>query len=248
MIRFSSTVIRSMMPTARVRPSSSNPALMPRIRSGQASSPPASSVPPTFCAMDSLIRARFTMHSRSTAACTCTNSSARRPLSGVSSVAATSAAWPASRRRGTIRRSRLPSRRSSTLISVVAMSISSDSVGETRCSAISLSRSVSVCTLARRSPRPSTPSVSPILRKSSTCGASSPGWPLPRRIKISSVSLTLPRSSRIAAATVCINLMLGADKVSRSSSTARSTGRSSSRRKEPRTAETLGPWLCERAM
>ena len=40
---------------------------MPRISSCQLSRPAASSVPPTFCVIASLMRARFRMHSRSTA-------------------------------------------------------------------------------------------------------------------------------------------------------------------------------------
>ncbi len=62
-------------------------------------------------------------------------------------------------------------------------------------------RPVSSITSWRNSPRPSTPSVSPILRSMPTCDSSSAGWP-PRRTKMSSTSLTLPRSSRIAADTV----------------------------------------------
>ena len=69
--RFRCCVISSMISTARVLPSISSPALMPRISSGQLSKPAASSVPLTFCATYSLMRARLTTHSRSTAPCTC---------------------------------------------------------------------------------------------------------------------------------------------------------------------------------
>ncbi len=61
----------STISTARVLPSISRPALMPWMRPGQASSAATSSVPATFEAMASLTRTRFTLHSRSTAACTC---------------------------------------------------------------------------------------------------------------------------------------------------------------------------------
>ena len=46
---------------------------------GQASSAPTSGVPATFEAMASLTRTRFTLHSRSTAACTCWNSTSTDP-------------------------------------------------------------------------------------------------------------------------------------------------------------------------
>jgi citrate lyase beta subunit len=59
--------------------------------------------------------------------------------------------------------------------------------------------------------------------------ASSCGWPAPRRTKMSSTSLTLERSSRMAAATVCMSFTLGAERFSRSCSMLSSTGSSSDR-------------------
>ena len=46
----------------------------------------------------------------------------------------------------------------------------------------------------------------------------------------------------MAAATVCMSLMLGAERFSRSCSTLSSTGSSSARRNEARTECTRGPW------
>ncbi len=215
--------------TARDLPSISRPAFSPRISSGQASRPAVSSVPPTLCAMDSFRRARFKMHSRSTADCTCWKSAS--PDSADSGV----------RLRGRIMPTSRASSLSSTPISVAAISTSSECSGCSVPETIFSSRSVSPCTAARSSPRPSTPSVSPILCSISTCGARLCGWPEPRRTKISSTSLTLPRSSRMAAATVCMSLTLGAERLSRSWSTASSTGSSSFRRNEARTAVTRGP-------
>ena len=61
----------STISAARVLPSISRPALIPASRPGHASSASTSSVPATLEAMASLTRTRFTLHSRSTADCTC---------------------------------------------------------------------------------------------------------------------------------------------------------------------------------
>ncbi len=229
MTRLSCWVMPSMTSTARGLPSSSSPAFMPRIRSCQLSRPAASRVPPTLWVTASLMRARFTMHSRKTAACTCWNSLSS-PFGALAEASL-----------GRISPTSPSSRRSSTPMSIAAISTSIDSSALTLPSTILARRSVSACTLPRSSPRPSTPRVSPILRSMSTWEASSCGWPAPRRTKMSRTSLTLARSSRIAAATVCMSLMLGAERFSRSCSMLSSTGSSSARRNEARTALTRPP-------
>ena len=89
--------------------------------------------------------------------------------------------------------------------------------------------------------------VSLIFFSRSSCGRSSSLWPPPRRTKMSNTSLTLDRSSLIAAATVRISFTLGADRFSRSCSIESSTGRSSDSLKEARTAETRPPLVEARA-
>ena len=131
---------------------------MPRIRSCQLSKPAASSVPPTFCAMYSLTRARLTTHSRSTADCTCWKSTShRRPVA---------------------RRHAARQDHAHQLVVEVILDldqrrrdIHQRGFGGPGPSRRSCSRgaTISPCTRARCSPRPSTPSVSPILRSSSTC-------------------------------------------------------------------------------
>ena len=226
----------STISTARDLPSIRSPALMPRMSSSQLSKPAASSVPLTFCAMLSLTRARLTTHSRKTAPCTCSKSSS----SG-------SALPSAGGFFGRISPTSWLSRWSSTWISMAATCTSVAWSALSRPATTASRRAPASCTRARSSPRPSTPRVSPSLRNSSICGLSSSACPPPRRTKISSTSLTRARSSRIAAATVCMSLTEGAERFSRSCSMDSSTGSNSLRRKEARTAATRGPAVVERA-
>ena len=71
--------------------------------------------------------------------------------------------------------------------------------------------------------------------------------PPPRRTKMSRTSLTLDRSSLIAAATVRISLTLGADRLSRSCSIESSTGSSSESLNDARTAAMRPPLVVARA-
>ena len=103
---------------------------------------------------------------------------------------------------GRIWRSSCASRLSSTAISAAATPSSAVSSGGMRRSTIAFSASSSPSTRLRSAPRPSTPSVSLILRSISSCGARSSTCVAPLRTKMSRTSLTRVRSSRIAAATV----------------------------------------------
>ena len=108
--RLSCVVMPSMISTARALPSISRPALMPRIRSCQLSSAPHPACRRRSEAMASLTRARLTLHSRSTAACTCWNSASLDSAGASVWRLAARSCRPARR-----------SSRSSTLISVAAM-------------------------------------------------------------------------------------------------------------------------------
>ena len=224
----------SMISTALPLPSIKRLAVMPR-RSCGTLSRPCGGKSPGFCtAMEtaSLMRARLTMHSRSTASLTCLNSK--------SCSAGISAAEPLALA-GKIRFTSWPSRLSSTDSSTPATFTSASSDGVFPSATICDSSESSCWMRSRNSPSPRTPSVSLIFFNNSSCGTSSSVRPPPRRTKISSTSFTFERSSLIAAATVRINLTLGADRLSRSCSMLSSTGSRSASLNEARTAEMRPP-------
>ena len=227
--RLSCWAMPSTISTARDLPSISRPALMPRIRSGQRPGPP-------------LERAADTLGDRFLDARQVHDALAQHRGLHLLEVAvvAVSAALGGRRPCGRIRPTSSSSRRSSTPISVAAISTSIDS------SACTLPSTILAAARSRPAPaRAARPGrARRACRRScaacSTCGASSCGWPAPRRTKISSTSLTLARSSRMAAATVCMSLTLGADRFSRSCSMPHRPA-AVARRNEARTAVTRGP-------
>ncbi|GBF31024.1 hypothetical protein MnTg04_00977 [bacterium MnTg04] len=180
------------------------------------------------------------MHSRSTASATGRNSRSASPSSpsaacfffGVGKISFSSAS----------------SRLSSTWSKAAAICKKSASSSESSPLKSTCRRLVSFMTSARRSPSPSTPSVSLIFLSSSACGINSCKDPMPVRTKISSTSFTLPRSSLIAAATVFISFTLGADSPSRACSISSSPGKTSSSLKARWIAATRLPLLVDRPM
>ena len=143
------------------------------------------------------------MHSRSTADCTCWNS--------VSSAVAAAARRPC----GRIMPTRLSSSRSSTPISVAAISTSvASSALQRRRSTIFSSRSVSrLHAGAQLAEAQHAERVADLAQQLDLRGRAPAAGPAPRRTKMSRTSLTLERSSRIAAATVCMSLTLGRGEV-----------------------------------
>ncbi len=148
---------------------------------------------------------------------------------------------------GVARRMSCASRRSSTRNNVDAISRIIWSLATPPRSTTDLRRSISPSMSPRSSPRPSTPSVSPIFFSKSICGTSSDDLFDPVRTKISSTSLTRPRSSLIAAPTVFMSFALGADSASRACSTCSSPGSNSSRLNAARISLIRSPALPDRA-
>ncbi len=235
-MRRTCAVMRSSRVTARDCSSISSAAVTPFIRPGTASASCGSTGPETRSLTASRTRAMLCRHSRSNASVTSRISSACS--SGASSSASgSSSTSPTSRW----------SRRSSTRSRLAATLNSSSSVCSRSFSRSPCSRSASPCTWSRMSPRPSTPSVSPILPSMLNWLSSTSLGMLPVRACRSSASLTRDRSSRIAAATVCISCTLGPPRLSRASATSSWSGSSSPRLKVSRMALTRLPRVVERA-
>ena len=176
---------------------------MPRIRSCQLSRPAASSVPPTLWVIASLMRARFDdalaqhrgLHLLELAVLA---RARRRPSVSSGRIMPTSrvveAVLDADQRRGDLDQHRL---------------VGLDSCRDDLAEALGLAPApwrAARPGRARRACRRSCAASRP-------AEASSCGWPAPRRTKMSSTSLTLARSSRIAAATVCMSLTAGRGQV-----------------------------------
>ena len=179
------------------------------------------------------------MHSRMTDSVTLRNSSAS---SGDSSSPPSSSGVA-----GNARRISCCSRRSSTRNNVDAISRIIRSLVTPPSSTTVLRRSISPSISPRNWPSPRTPRVSLIFFRSSSCGTSSDDLFMPVRTKMSSTSLTLLRSSRIAEPTVSMSLALGADNASRAFSTCSSLGINSARLNAERISLIRSPAVEERA-